>query len=234
MTAIGGLSLLAIATAGLASAAAAQSGFPVQDESLRYAVNWPSGLSLGEATLAAHRSGGGWNLEMTLEAGIPGFRITDRFHSSTKSDLCSQEFEREFQHGGKKTSERSIFDDGQGVVHRTTLNGGGTTDLPIPTRCAWDALAFVYVARRALAQGAVQPPAQVYFGSTYSVRLEYTGAQTITVAEKPEVTDRIAVKLKGPASNTSFDIFFARDPARTPVSIRVPVSVGTLSLELVR
>ena len=32
----------------------------------------------------------------------------------------------------------------------------------------------------------------------------------------------------------AFDLLFARDPARTPVLIRVPLSLGTFSLELMR
>ena len=81
-----------------------------------------------------------------------------------------------------------------------------------------------------MGQGRVPPPQEVYFGSAYSVRMEYTGAQTITVAGKPCLTDRVVVFLKGPASNANVEIFFARDPARTPLLVRVPLSVGTLSM----
>ena len=85
-----------------------------------------------------------------------------------------------------------------------------------------------------MGQGRVAPPQTVYFGSPYSVRIDYTGPQDVTVADKRTVTDHVVVSVKGPKSDFSFEIFFARDAARTPLEIRVPVSVGTISMELVR
>jgi hypothetical protein len=38
----------------------------------------------------------------------------------------------------------------------------------------------------------------------------------------------------GPKSSFSLETFFARDAARTPLLIRVPLSAGTFSMELVR
>ena len=35
-------------------------GFPFQNETLRYNVNWPSGLSLGEAVFTAHKTDDGF------------------------------------------------------------------------------------------------------------------------------------------------------------------------------
>ena len=210
-----------------------QSGLPFQDESLHYTVNWPSGLTLGEATLTAHRAAGEWNLDLTLDAGIPGLRIADRFHSVTRPDFCSVQLNREISHGARKTSETTVFDHDKGLAHRTSLNGG-SSDLLIPTHCAWDALAFLYVARRALAQGIAPQGHQVYLGPAYMIGLESKGAQTVTVGGKPEVSDRIAVSVKGPGSSSNFEMFFARDSARTPLLARIPSSLGTISLELSR
>jgi hypothetical protein len=74
----------------------------------------------------------------------------------------------------------------------------------------------------------------VFFGSSYDVKMVYTGAQDIPVAGKPVVTDHLDVSVKGPASEFNFEIFYARDAARTPLLIKIPVKVGTVSLELVR
>jgi len=224
--------LLTAALAGCALAASAPTGYPFQDETLHYSVNWPSGLSLGDATLTAHHSSAGWDLAMTLAAGVPGFMVSDRYHSLTNEAGCSMEFERALDHGGKKTSEKTTFDYHNLMAHRATV-GGGTSDQPV-SQCAYDALGLVYFARRELGQGRVLPQQDAFFGAPHSVRLEYTGAQDIPIDEKRETADRIVVHLKGPASDTQFDIFFARDPARTPLSVRVPSGVGTLSMELVR
>ena len=111
--------------------------------------------------------------------------------------------------------------------------GGGKTDFDIST-CARDALAFEYFARKELGQGRVPPANKVYFGPGYQVRMEYTGSMNITIGNKPAVTDHLNVSVKGPVSNFTFEAFYARDAARTPLLIKIPVAVGTISLELVR
>ena len=94
-------------------------------------------------------------------------------------------------------------------------------------------LTFVYFARRELGQGRVPPQQQIYYGGPRSIRMEYAGAQTITADGKPTVADHMLVHLKGPQWSVDFDVFFARDAARTPLSLKVPLSAGAFSLELV-
>ena len=227
--------VLVVAALALAPAALAQTGYPFQDESLHYNVNWPSGLSLGEATFTAHHKAGAWELAMTLEAGVPGFAVADKIQSSVTDDLCSLELERDIGHGARKTREKTTFEQKKGEATRTTVFplGGGTSTFSF-AGCPRDAMAALYFARRELGQGRVPPAQQVFFGSGYSVRMDYTGAQTIAVSEKPTVTDHLVVNVKGPKSSFSFEMFFARDAARTPLVVRVPLSVGTFSMELVR
>ena len=59
---------LVLAAAGLfaASPPGVPAGFPHADESLHYTVNWPSGLSLGDASLHSRRSGERWEFEFSL------------------------------------------------------------------------------------------------------------------------------------------------------------------------
>lgn len=216
-------------------AASAQPGFPFTDESLRYNLNWQSGSSLGEATLTAHRSAVGWNLDVTLNAGVPGFSLVDQLHSAIDAGLCSQEFERDLTHGGKRTDDKTNFDQKAGSATRTTVfpAGGGRTDFSIST-CARDAAAFVYYARVELGQGRVPAPQQVYFGSAYSINLEYTGAENIASGGKSVMADRMHATVKGPKADFQCDMFFARDAARTPLTIRIPLPLGVFSLDLVR
>jgi hypothetical protein len=114
-------------------AASAQTGFPFQNESLRYNINYPSGLSLGDATMTASKGASGWNFEVTLDAGVPGFAIRDKYRSSTEGDLCSTQLERETSHGSKKTREKTAFDQKKGTARRTTTlpENGGFTDFDI-------------------------------------------------------------------------------------------------------
>jgi hypothetical protein len=235
MNSIQRLILIAVLLAPLLPAADGPTGFPFQNETLRYSINWPSGLSLGEATMIAHRSESGWNFDVEFNAGIPAFPFADKYKASASPDFCSVELRRDISHGSRKVSEKTTFDQKKNQAQRQTVvpAGGGKTEFSIPT-CAKDAIAFQYLARRELGQGRVPPAEKVFFGSGYSVKMDYTGAQTITAAEKPTVTDHLNVSVKGPASDFTFEIFYARDAARTPLLIKIPVTVGTISLELVR
>jgi hypothetical protein len=224
--------MMAALACGFARNAAAQTGFPFQNESLRYAVNLPGSVSLGKVNLTAHRSGQGWEFTMALDGGIPGFQVSDHYRSLTNADGCSLEFERTISHGSHASHDKTTFDYRQGVARRQTVNGGNS-ETQVPS-CAHDALAFLYYARRELGQGRVPQAEQVFYGPEHSIQLQYTGAQNLDAGEKPVTADRVLVYIKGPASDTQVDLFFARDPARTPLSVQVPFSAGTLSLELVR
>jgi hypothetical protein len=216
-------------------AASAQAGFPFTDETLRYNLNWQGGTSLGEATLTAHRSAVGWNLDATVNAAVPGFSLADQMHSAVDTGLCSQEFERDLTHGGRRTDDKTSFDQSAGSATRTTLfpAGGGRSDFNI-SACARDALAFVYYARVELGQGRVPAPLQVYFGPAVSVSLQYMGEDNATSGGKSVVADRVHAVVKGPKADFQCDLFFARDAARTPLSIRIPLPMGVFSLDLVR
>jgi hypothetical protein len=217
-----------------AACAPAQTGFPFTDETLHYAVNWPSGVSLGEAHMTAShdKTLKQWNFELTLDASVPSFAVSDKYTAASGEDLCSLSFEKKIAHGARKSHEKIAIDQHAMVATRETI-GGGKSDLSVSS-CARDALTFLYFARRELGQGRVAPHERILYGSAYQIRLEYTGAQSIKVNNKKYEADRLVAVLKGPASETTFEMFFARDPARTPLMIRVPLSLGMFSMELSR
>jgi hypothetical protein len=237
-----GISLLLIGSAPLLPAADQLTGFPFQNETLRYKVNWPGGHSLGDVTLTATQSGGNWNFDMSANIDVPVVPIADHYKAaSTGFDLCSESLDREISHGSKKVTERTEFDQKANLAHRRTLvpatatkpAGGGTSDLQLPT-CGRDALTYLYWARREMGQGRVPAAGKVFFGSGYDVKTVYTGAMDVPVAGKTTTTDHVTVSVKGPASDFTFEMFYARDAARTPLLVKIPVAVGTVSLELVR
>ena len=216
--------------------AANLSGFPWQNETLHYVMNWQSGLPVGEVNFTARKmERGGWSLEVAGNAGVLGFAVNDRYRSTTGADLCSIELLRETDHAGRKGTEKSTFDQKTGAGHRVTLlpKDGGETDFFIGP-CARDAVAFAYFARMELGQGRVPASAQTYLGAAYSTSMVYTGAQDIVVDGKKVTTDRLNVAVKGPKADFHFEVAYARDPARTPMQIRVPLSMGTFTLDLVR
>jgi hypothetical protein len=220
----------------LVSTAPAQTGFPFQNESLHYTINYTSGLSLGDSNLSAHKTANGWDFTVSLDAAVAGFSIKDKYTASMVGGYCSTEFQRDTIHGSKTNREKTTFDQEKQTAHRQTEfpNDGGYSDLSTGP-CGRDAISFLYFARKELGQGRVPPPQVVYFGSAYTVTQSYTGAQSITLADKkPEVTDHLAFTVKGPKSEFSVEVYFARDAARTPLLIKIPQAVGTLSMELVR
>jgi hypothetical protein len=232
------IALLASLVASSAYGTAVAAKLPFEDETLRFNVNWPSGLSLGEAELAATRQkaeaeGERFELRFRLDASIPSFHVADRYRSVTAGELCSTEFEKEVEHGTKKARELTTFDSGGGTATRETLGGGGKSEIQVRA-CARDALAFLYHVRSELASGRIPPQQDVLFGASYNIRLEYLGRQAVRVGGATTEADRMQVNVKGTASDTAFEIYFALDAVRTPVLARVPLPMGTFTLELVR
>lgn len=213
------------------AATAATEGFPSTGEDLAYSVNWPSGLSLGEGHLRASHQGVAWSFELSIDASVPGFDVLDRYRASATSDFCSTSFERTSSHGARKTHETETISGG--TVVRQSESGGGKSEVKAPD-CVKDALTFLFFLRRELGQGRVPPAQQIVFGNLYNTTLEYVGAPIIRIAGKPEQSDKMICTMTGPASTLKFEMYFARDAARTPLLVKVPLQMGVFSMELVR
>ena len=227
------LTALALAAALPARPAPADlKGFPFTDETLNYNVSWPSGLSLGNVQVTSRKSGPAWRFSLTIDAGVPGFAVKDSYNATATADLCSTIFERESRHGSRRAHERETIDSASGRVMRITV-GGGEGSLTVPA-CTRDALTLLFFARRELGQGKVPPAQRFLFGGLYEMRMEYGGAEKIQLAGKLTDSDKVTCYIKGPSSDFQFEAFYARDAARTPLVIRVPLSTGRFSLELVR
>lgn len=203
-----------------------------QNESLQYSINWPTGLSFGEGSLTSKRAGSQWELELVLDASLPGIPIKDLYRSQAGEGMCSLRFDKESAHGPRRASEISTFDVAKGTMTRETHRGGKSV-LQVGS-CARDALAFLFHLRQELAKGRLPAPQRIYFGAGYQLALSHTGTDTVVLGDSRVEGDRIAIAAKGPASETSFEIVFGRDAARTPLRIKAPLPVGTVTMELVR
>jgi hypothetical protein len=223
--------------------------FPVSAETLHYAINWPSGLSLGEATLSSSHSvekanpatGKAASESLTsdfeMSASVPGFTIEDHYHSTAGNGLCSIKLEKTAHRGSRSTEETVTFDQDKHLATRLTKGdshgSGGQSDVSVST-CARDALTFVEFARNELAEGRLAAQQAVVLGGLYNVRLEAQGTVTVKVGGKAVEADRVQASIKGPASDYTIQIFFTRDQARTPVLVQIPLSLGTFTAELTR
>lgn len=201
-------------------------------ETLNYAVNWPSGLGLGEATLKAGGGEPGWQFEFHIDASLPGFEIRDHYRSSANEKFCSESLEKEFVHGTRKGKEKVRYDPQKRVAERETV-GGGKSEVSVPD-CVKDGLTFLFFLRRELAAGRTPPAQAINFGAPYQVTANYSDSPQIEVGGVRQPADRVQVSFRGPASEHTFEIYFGRDPARTPLLIRAPFPLGTFALELVR
>ena len=208
----------------LAAAASAQQGFPFTSESLKYTIDYTSGLSLGEANFNAPQALPlpGWEFDASVNAAVPGFSILDNLRASATNDLCSTQFMRDLSNGRKKAREKTTFDEKTGKGHRiTTLpSDGGETTFTIPS-CARDALTFVYYG-----VGIGTGKSAAHAGSLF--RRDLYGEDGICGRAEPHVEgeivrpDQLVISVKGPKSDFSFEVFYARDAARTPLQIRIP------------
>jgi len=210
-------------------------------ETLHYSVNWPSGLSLGEATLRSDRTAGatgsapGWDFELSLDAGVPGFAIRDQYSSTASPDLCSWQLDKKTTRGTRSGEEHVIFDPAKTTATRETIRGGqvaGSSQLTVPS-CARDALTLLQFVRKELEQGRLPSPQPAILGAAYQVRLEYLGTSAVRLGDQQMDTDRFRTSIKGPASDLTLEMFFRRDAVRTPVMIKIPLSLATFSVELI-
>lgn len=199
-------------------------------ETLRYTINWPSGLSLGEATLESRTTPGGRDLKLSIDASIPGFAVVDQFTSVASSPArCSVEFEKNLRHGSRKTVEKMKF--AQRKATRETV-GGGRSILDTGD-CARDALSFLDFVRAELRQGRIPPAQTIYFGGPYQISLQLAGQSDLVIGSGREVADRLVARLKGPASDRTFELFFGRDADRRLLKVRLPLPLGSFDMELV-
>ena len=109
---------------------------------LNYTVNWPSGLSLGEAVMKAGGGEPGWDFEYTMDAGLPGLEIKDQYRSSADAQFCTARLEKDAVHGPRKAKETVIYDQQSHKAVRQT-SGGGKSEVAIP-ECVKDGLTFLY------------------------------------------------------------------------------------------
>ena len=210
-------------------------------ETLHYSVNWPSGLSLGEATLRSDRTAGGtasasgWDFELNLDAGVPGFAIRDQYSSTANSDFCSSQLDKKTARGARTSEERVIFDPTKKTATRETIRGGqiaGTSQVSVPP-CARDALTLLQFVRKELEQGRLPSPQPAILGAAYQVRLEYLGTSAVRLGDQQIDADRFRTSIKGPASDFTVELFFRRDAVRTPVMMKIPLSLATFTVELI-
>nr|AUN37698.1 hypothetical protein [uncultured bacterium] len=166
---------------------------------------------------------------------MPGFAIRDQYHSTANLDFCSLQLDKKTSRGSRKHEERVSFDPGNNVARREVVRGertGGRSDLSVST-CARDAMTLLQFVRKELAQGRQPPQQPAILGAAYQVRLEYLGSAPVHLGSQQIESDRFRTSIKGPASDFSVELYFAHDAVRTPVMMKIPLSLATFTVELI-
>jgi hypothetical protein len=204
-----------------------------KSEVLRFNVNWPSGLSLGEGQWTSAFDGQQWTFSMNVDAAIPAFAVAESAKSRATPDLCSTYLEKEATRGRRVVSETTTFDASKLTATRQTGKGGGKTEMRI-AGCARDALTFIQHLRRELAAGRLPSAQSVYYGAPYATRVQYSGTVKVVRDGQYVDADKLQATIKGPASEFTVDLFFLRDSDRTPFQVQIPVAVGKFTVEFER
>ncbi len=154
-----------------------------------------------------------------LDAGVPGFSVSDRYRSEASPEFCSGEFLRTTKHGSKKIDEKITFDQQHGTATPRDAVGG-KTELKISASPAhatrWT---FLYYVRRELSQGRIPPTQTVFLGAQYDIRVEFVRhAEHSAWPTNAVEADRVTASAKGPPSDISFEVFFLKDRSAHPRS----------------
>ena len=178
-------------------------GFPFQNETLRYTRQLARAASAGRRHLyGAQSRDGGWSFDVSLDAGVPGF--ADHGHATSPSatpELCSVELERDISHGSKKvTREDHVRSEEQSAHAQTTVPGGRRQDRirhSHPARATrWPSFIspgarWGRAACRPRAEGLLRPRLRRADATT-------PARMTVRSATRPAVTDHVDVSVKGP------------------------------------
>ena len=118
------------------------------------------------------------HFQFDLDAGVPGFAVSDRFRSDASGTFCSAEFQKTTSHGSKHVDDKETFDPNSGTVTRGS--GDGQAEISA-NACGKDALAFLYFVRQELSQGRVPPRQTVFFGAPYEIKLDFAGTESVKI-----------------------------------------------------
>ena len=206
--------------------------FP-QKETLRYSLNWESGLPVGDVQLTANPgSNGNWEFTFQAQAAVPKFPVAEFTRALSDASFCTVESEKKAVRGQRKIDEKTTFEQRLLKAVRQTVKGG-SSEIPL-SPCAKDALTFLYFLRRELIQGRLPQAQTVLYGAPYQIGTQYLGTQKLKTPDGETDAERIIISIKGPAAKQNIEAVFLKDAVRTPARVRVTLPLGTISMDLAR
>ena len=167
------------------------------------------------------------------DAAVPAFAVTESAKSKGTKDLCSTELIKDGTRGQRSIEREDQVRHGETHSHSQTGGGGGKSEIgSAPVQGTHRT--FISMSGRSLLPDVSPPQQAVYYGSAYQTRLQYTGTQKMRSGDEFVDADRLTATIKSSSKEMTVDLFFARDAARTPLLVQIPVAVGKFSVEFVR
>jgi len=205
-------------------------------EHLRYSVKMGM-LRVGTGTMSivgtdSLRGVASYHFVFTLEGGIPGYRINDRFESWTgREDMVSRRFYKDIREGGSRHSATfEIFPDSGHYLKN------GAEPRPTPPDPLDDASFFYFIRTVPLEVGKTYSFDRYYDAAMNPMTIRVEKRENIKLPDGTKVPTLVLHPVMGEhgmlARRAKAKVWLTDDERRLPVRIRSKLPFGTLTLKL--
>lgn len=204
--------------------------FPWPDgEKLLAEILWPSGVSMGEATLEARSLQDRIHLTAHVEVALPQGRLLYRYSSTATAGLCSLEFRRSSQRSGKFWEEITRFDPETGMA---SVTRDGHTREAASGKCPRDPLTYLYYYRAQAAAGKRPTTETLFLNGALPLRIESNRRESVKVNRIERQGERYRITFPSAAGEGNVEIWLDGATRQTPIAVRLPLPLATFSAEL--
>jgi hypothetical protein len=221
--------LLLLMTALLSPPVRAENRPWPEGEKLVFEIFWPSGVSMGEATLEAKSIKDNLYFWAVAEVGLPQGRILYKYSSIASSDLCSREYRQSVERPGKFWEEITKFDADAG---KATVSRDGRSREVTAAKCSRDPLALLYYYRAQAGVGKSASSETLFLGAPLSLKIEAKGKEQIKIKQTQRRGDHYIIMYPSASGDRSLELWLSDSPAQTPIAVRLPLPLATFSAEL--
>lgn len=222
--------LLLVFLAGSLAVPLRAGSFPwPEGEKLELEIFWPSGVTMGEATLQASNVKDMHFLSASMEVVLPQGRMLYKFTSTTDANLCSREFHQSVERGRKFWEEVTRFDSEAGTA---SVSRDGKTREIAAGKCARDPLAYLYYYRAQSAAGKHPSQDSLFLTGPLALTITAKGKEQVKINRIARQADRYQIAYPSETGPGTLELWLDGSARQTPVAIRLPLPLATFSAEL--
>ena len=200
-----------------------------EGEKLTLEIFWPSGVTLGEATLDARSIKDIHYFSASVEVVLPQGHIIYKLYSTATAELCSREFRQSVQRSGKVWEETTSFDaeSGKAMVTRDARS----REYPA-AKCLRDPLTYLYFFRSQAAAGKRATAESLFLNGLLSLRIDALASEMVKIKRSERRGERYQIRFPGSAGEGRAELWLDGASAQTPIAVRLPLPFSTFSAEL--